>query len=240
MVLAPIATTSAIATTEKPRPSVSSVQTCSKLGLVTGNLNSDINKRLEKINQERKDSDTKLTGQRQEADTKLAQTRKEADSRKAEHYAKLEALATTDEQKQAVKTFEDTVSGALAIRRAAHDTNRTAFRAGVDAAIQARRSAIDLAVNTLKSDYQVAVVKAQATCAAGTAYKQAADQLKIDLTTARDKFKASKAVVSSIGDQVKALEATRKDANKVADDAFKATFDTALKQLLSAFGNQQV
>ncbi|MEI6237866.1 MAG: hypothetical protein WCP03_04690, partial [Candidatus Saccharibacteria bacterium] len=66
------------------------------------------------------------------------------------------------------------------------------------------------------------------------------DQLKIDLTTARDKYKASKAVISNIGDQVKALETARKDANKKADDDFKATFDTALKQLMGLFGNQQV
>jgi hypothetical protein len=209
--------------------------TCSRLDNVLDRLSSDVNTRVAKITTERQNNAAKLAANRSDWDNKIATARKNWDNTRNQYFAKLEAKATTDQQKTAVQTFETSVDAAVTVRRSAYDANRATYRSAVNTAITNNQSDIDQAIATLRSDYSAAVAKAQSSCASGTAYKDVAATLTADLQVARTKFKASRAANPNIAQTVKSLASAEKTADQTADQQFKASVNAAYAQLRTAF-----
>ena len=69
-----------------------------------------------------------FTANKQKWDTELATKRQQWDQQRQESFAKLEAKATTDAEKAAVKTYETAVINAVSARRVANDNARDTFR----------------------------------------------------------------------------------------------------------------
>lgn len=215
-------------------------QSCSRFDNILNKISSDADTRAGNLEKKRQTGSTNITKDRAEADNKIKTSRQGWDTKWKGMFAKLEAKATTDEQKTAVQTFETAIKDAVTTRRAAFDANRVTFRTGVDTAIANHKSAVSGAVTTLKSEYAAAVAKAQANCASGTAYKDVANQLKADLAAARDKFKSSKVGTENVGQQVKRLADARNQADKAATKTFNDTVKAATTALKQAFGSQEI
>ena len=227
-------TTYAVAT--NTNQSTTNENTCSRLDNVLDRLNSDVTTRVAKITTEHQANTAKLTKDRTAWDNKIAAARKSWDSIRSQYFSRLEAKATTDQQKTAVQTSETNINDAVSSRRSAYDTNRSTYRAGVDSAIDKNQADIDQAVTNLRSDYADAVAKAQDNCANGTAYKEVAATLTTDLQAARAKFRASRAANTNIAQIAQNLAAIEKTADQTADQQFKAAVNAAYQQLRSAFG----
>jgi hypothetical protein len=208
---------------------------CTRLNDVDSKIAGEENKRIDNYNTKRGKSDTSLAQHQTDRATKLAAARAKADAERQARFAKLEAKATTADQKAAVTAFEATVNQAVLTRRAAVDAADAAFHAAVDAATKTRRSQIDAAVSTYKSAIASAQSQAKISCAAGTDPATVRQTFATAAAAARANLKTSVQNADKVKDQLTALNATRKTAVEAAQAAFKATVAQAAITLKAAF-----
>lgn len=178
---------------------------------------------------------SKLAKSREERTSKLEDTRENGEAARNEQYAKLLGKATTDAQKQAVTTYQNTMTAAIKTRQAAVDAAIAAFRAGVDAALAANKKAVDAAVKKFAAAVTAAESKAKADCAAGTDPKTVKEQLKTSIEAARTQLEADRKAIAPLQDQINTLAKTRKTAVDKAFADFKKTADAAKAALKAAF-----
>lgn len=212
---------------------------CTNIGNNTAKITSGITAAKDKVSTARNERATQLTANRAKWDQDLSANRSKADQDRQSSFAKLEAKATTDAQKAAVKTYESTVADAVTKRRAANDAARTAFRNAVDTAIASQKATIDAQATIFSSAVSTAVTTAQAACIANPANGPAIrTTLQNSLKTAKDTYNAARKSDGNLGEQIKQLAATRNEAIKTADTTLQATVKAAREALKAAFGSQ--
>lgn len=170
-------------------------------------------------------------------DAKLAQLRTQWNANRDAQFTALEAKATTDAQKAAVKTFEATVKEAISAREAAVDGAKATFRAGVEKLIDQNgqgktdnREAFQAAVKT-------AFDQAQASCDKGTDPATVRTQLRAALEKAKSNFQSGKQTVPKVGTDIQALIDARNKTMNDAMTAFRQTMEQARTALKTAFGD---
>lgn len=212
---------------------------CQNVDKWTSTIETRLADREAKVVAKVKERDTNVANRRAERDANLENKRDGWDTNRAERYANLEAKATTEEQKQAVMDFEDTIDTAVAVRRAAIDGAITTFRGEVNKLVAARRQAVSAAVNTFKSAVAAAGTKAKEDCSNSVAAATVRQNYRAALKAARDKFQADKQAIDKIGTQMQALAQTRNAAVKQAVDSFVSTLQAAIAQLKLVFNNNE-
>ena len=170
---------------------------------------------------------------RLQREQKLVDFREKWEQNRERQYEKLQEIAQTDAQKQAVLEFKQTTETALTARKIAVDAAISAFRSGLDQLINNRKTTVENAKNTYRNTYQVAVQKAKEDCAAEVDANQVRTTFMATLRAGRDKYNSDRQGIEKIS--TKALVETRQAAFKKALDDFKTAMQTAREKLRTAF-----
>lgn len=214
---------------------------CTNLPTRLNTINSSVSNLSDKTSQAWSQQDQRQTANWQTVDQKVITVRQQADTTRSTNFAKLTARATTDAEKQAVQTYESSVSSTVTTRRSAFDTTRQDFRTGVTSVISTRRSTVVSQLNQFKSSVSSAVSMAEATCSDNsTSGAVARTTLVASLKTARVTFQSGRTGDDKIGPQIQQLAATRKAAFQAAEQTAQSNFTTERTALQNAFKNTAV
>lgn len=216
---------------------------CTNLSANATKITSSISNLTNKLNDARNAEDQKVSDNRTKWDSEIKAAQDKADQQRQDNFTKLMAKATTDPEKAAVTTYEQTITDAVNARRSANQQARTAFRSAVDAARSTRRSSVDGQVSTFTNAANAAIQTAQSACASdssitgGPAIRTA---FVTSLKTARTNFQAARKDDMKVSDQVKSLIATRDASIKSNDATFETAAKAARQTLQAAFGKTSV
>lgn len=176
---------------------------------------------------------------RAQRDEKTRQARSQAGIVTKEKFAKLESLATTDTEKQAVIAFETATRSAVDGNRRAVDAAVVAFRNGLDQVVDARISSVNAAIAAYKLSVEGALTSAQNACSGGGNATAIAQTFLQSASAARTAFFNSISA-GTISSQVKALIQTEAQALQQAAQTFKTAADGAAQALKLAFSQRPV
>lgn len=208
---------------------------CGRFAEVTGEMAGKMTEARNRIAERADDRESGLEDRRDTRDEKLSDIRSEQDARRLEWYAKLQAKASTDEERRAVETFRKTVDGAVEVRRDAVDAAIASFRSAVDSLVDGKKGTTDAAVEEFRKGVDAAVVQAKADCEAGKDPETIRNTFKESLKAARGKLVERRKTAEGIGSQVETLAKTRTESVRQAQDAFRKTLEQALAELKKAF-----
>lgn len=211
---------------------------CSKIDQVVAPIDQRFAEREAKLQAKRQETADNLTKKISDRDAHLAEVRATADANRKAEYAKLEARATTDAQKQAVAAFEATTDAAIAARKAAVDSAISMLRQNVAQAIATRKAAVDTATNTFKTAKTAAIQKAKTDCAAGVDAKTVRDTFKASMKTAQNKLKSDYQAIDKVKGSFETIRTEKKQALDKAFADFKTTMEKARTDLKLAFQQQ--
>ncbi len=191
-----------------------------------------------KLTQAWTNQDLQLTTKLQQIDTDVATRREQASVSLKENFTKLEAKATTDNQKMAVTTYKAAVSSAVSTRRAAYDSARQIFRDAVKAVTLTRRDEVSAQLTSFATTVDTAISTAKNTCTGnGKTGNAVHEAYQNSLKTAKNSFQEHRSSDEKIKGQIGALAATRDATFASTNVAFKASLELAKKDLQAAFDN---
>lgn len=209
---------------------------CKNIDNIVAKTSGEVSKRGGNASSEWQKRTGNIQTKRAEWLAKVTAARAEAAKKRDENFAKLDAAATTDTQKAAVAKYKQAVLDAVATRQAAHDANFDAYFKAVDALLSSQKSNSGGDVAAFQAAVAAAISTAKASCASGASADSIKSALNTALKAARENFKGQRTQdQSSIKTQLEALKKTRNDANKKANDTFKATVEAARTELKAAF-----
>jgi hypothetical protein len=179
---------------------------------------------------------SKIAAKRIEITAKVSANRLKADQQRTRRFAELEAKATTDEQKAAVKAYEESVLAAIAKHRAAVDAADKIFMDGVMSAVAERQTQLQVASATYTASVAAAVNQAKVSCAAGTKPATVRQTMTTALKNAQDKFRESQKSLSKATPNLNPLKAAHRAAIKQANADFRAELNAAVAKLKVVLG----
>ena len=177
---------------------------------------------------------SRRTDRRDSRDVKFDEKREKQDARRALLYTKLEGRADTDAEKAALVEFKKTMDTAVSTRRAAFDKAIEDFRTAVDNLIDTRKSSTSDNYAKFRTTVDRATAEAKADCEANVDQKTVMSEYQTAMKAAREAMKTDKGATEKIGDDIRALAATKKAAMESAMNEFKKTAETAREKLKSA------
>jgi len=181
-----------------------------------------------KVEQKRERIEERIEGRREERDQKYEQKREKWDANRADHFAKLDERAVSDEQKEITTEFQEAVVAAIRIRRDAVYAAIQEFRQGLDDAKIARKGSTDQAIIDFKASSEAAIEKAKAACEAGIIDpKTIQENLRNDLKTAKQEYIIARQEVEKVDTDMEALITAKREAIEEAQDAFKERLEQA-------------
>ncbi|MBU1132627.1 hypothetical protein KKC32_05295 [Patescibacteria group bacterium] len=180
----------------------------------------NLNKRMER-----------LTAQ----DGKSEQNRKRWDENRTNHFSKLEEKAQTDEQRQALIKFQESVNAAVSARRASMDAAKSAFREGISAKLQARKSKTDEVISAYRNGIDGIIEKINADCDTGADQKELRTTGMSALKNAKTKFQSDRKAIEKVNVSLETLLSTRKKAMEKAQADFKSALEKAKEELKSVW-----
>ncbi len=208
---------------------------CGRFAETTGNIAEKMSGVRIKIDELKGNREATMEDRRDTRDENLNGIRSTQDARRVEWYAKLEARATTDKQKDAVREFEKTVDMSVETRRDAVDAAIAAFRSGVDSLVSGKKNSAETAADVFQGAVDAAVAKAKADCEAGKDPETIRNTFRASLKKAKTELTASRKSVEGIGGQVDALAKVRNESIRKALEAFDASLKAATEKLKTAF-----
>lgn len=117
----------------------------------------------------RADQTGKIEENRQNRDIARQKGRSQRDAILLAHIAKLKERANTDAKRQAVASYEQIITAALAGRQTSVDAITAVYRTAANKAVADRQAALRIAVSALIATVKTAEEKAKTDCAAGIA-----------------------------------------------------------------------
>jgi hypothetical protein len=200
---------------------------------------SDMSTQMEqRLSQRKKTPENQFENWQEKAgqkDDELAKTRSAWDANRTAQFAKLEARATTDNQKQAVADFKVAVKSAIAARRAAVDTAIAAFREGVKSLIASRKEDVSSNFTAFSDEVKAAFDSAKSDCASGKDPATIRTNLRNAIQAAKAKFHSNKIETPKIGGNIQPLIDARRAAVQKAFSDFKSAMEKARTELKKAF-----
>ena len=188
--------------------------------------------------EKRSDRSGKTVEHRDSRDARLDENRAEQDAERMQWYEGLLAKADTDAERAAVAEFKAAMEKAVADRRTAVDVALETFRSEVDKLVAGKKSGTDTAATNFKTAYDKAIADAKSACEGDSPDSKAVRSAFMDaMKDARGDFQETRSGVAGIGEQVKALAATKNAAIKTAMESFKTTAQAARTKLVAAFGD---
>ncbi|OVE78974.1 hypothetical protein BVY00_01580 [bacterium G20] len=214
---------------------------CTNLPNTISKVSTDISNLKSKMTAERSKLDQQIAAGRAKWDQEIKNSRAKWDQERQGYFLKLEAKATTDAQKSAVKTYEAAITAAVNIRRTANDAARTTYYAGVDSAISNQRATVDGQVATFTGSVNSAESTAQSSCAATpSSGPDIRTTFQAAMKSARESYTAARKSDGNIKDQVKQLAQTRDASFKSNDATFDASSKAARDALKAAFKSTNI
>lgn len=194
--------------------------------------------RHKNVEQQRADRSGNAAERREARDAKLDENRAEQDAKRAQWYEDLLAKADTDAERAAVAEFKTTMEKAVADRRAAVDAALATFRSEVDKLVAGKKSGTDTAATDFNADYDKAAEAARAACEGESPDPETIRKSFMDaMKEARGDFQEARRSVAGIGDEVKALAATKNAGIKTAMEMFRSATEAARTKLAAALGD---
>jgi hypothetical protein len=221
---------------EVKHPKVESTAFCTKFTDATGQVSDDTTSRFNDLQSKFAQRGQKVDSDFKAVNDKLTTTRGDWDKKQTDSFAKLEAKATTDDQKAAVTAFEAAVKAAVTKRRAAVDAANTTFKTGVQAAVSGRQAQFKTAAATYKQAVAAALAAAKASCAAGVSPDTVRKNLQSALKTAKTNLETARKNAEKVGPNLDTLKAARKAAVDKANADYKVAIKAALATLKTALG----
>lgn len=182
------------------------------------------NEKLKNLKNSRDLRDAKLTELKQAVSTNLVAT-----------YAKIEALAKTNEQKTAVGNFKTAMENSVNARKNAITKAASDYRQEIDRIIVSRNSAIDTAVRNFKNSHQVAIQNAKTNCAAGVKPLIARTAIVSSINAAKTKLISDKQNIGTPALLVKSASVNYKNVIAKANQDFKTSVEKARVELKASF-----
>ena len=213
----------------------SSNEFCSKLTTATDKISSEVNKKKDELDKKKTEKSEKLKESQNEWAKKLTEFRTKEDTTRAENFGKLDELAKTDQQKAAVAAYKQAILAAVAARRTGHDTNQQTFLNAVKTLVSSNKQEVDNDKTVFANAVNAAIANAKASCAAGVPTNEVKAKLQSDLKSAREKFKTERKDDESMKGKIKALNETRREADKKVKETFKTATEIARETLKAAF-----
>jgi hypothetical protein len=219
-------------------PSQTTKTICNQITEIESKVGQRITDHKTKIQLKRQELHNHLIERQNQRDTQIQKNRTKWNTNRQEHYAKLEAQAKTDAQKQAVAVFKSTLEQAITTRKAKIDEAIQAFRSNISSTIANRQLAIDAAIKTFQDSQQEALLKAKTDCSNGIDPKIIRQTLHANLKAAREKFRSDIQKIEKIKNSIKTAAENRKQTIAKIQQDFKATLEKARLDLKTAFEKQ--
>lgn len=176
---------------------------------------------------------------RNSRDAKLEEARSEADQTRSLGYAKLMERAKNDDQKDAVKKYQNTIEESIDDRRDSVDAAIAEFRKGMDALVAKRQASMRTTRDAFTASVQAATKKLEADCAAGVTKEVLMDDFKAALKTGRDKLATDRKAAATLQAEIKALSEAKQKSIALAVTTFQAELKQAGDDLQAAFAEHQ-
>jgi len=177
-----------------------------------------------------------VAAQNKQSDLLSAQ-RANQDKLKKNTYAKLDAVAKTDAQKQAVTEFKAAADRAENARRETLDEATNAFRASTQNILSERKQAGQTAVTEFKDKIAGYIKNAETDCNSGTINPiMTRSALRTNSLTAQNKLISQRRTINqNAKSSLNTLIQTHKEARQKAADDFKAAMQNAAANLKQDF-----
>lgn len=212
---------------------------CARLSSISSKTGQRLADRDAKLEEKRNQIENRINEHRSGRNTRLEEKRIKWDTNRAEHFSMLEEKAQTDEGKQAVFIFIETISAAIAVRRAAVDRAIQNFREGIENIKASRMVSADTAISAFRNSIGTAYESAQSECDNGEDQSTIRQNLRNQLRTARQNFVEAKQEIGNQKTQMETLITTKREATKAAIDEFKAILEQARADFKAAVGTTE-
>jgi hypothetical protein len=173
---------------------------------------------------------------RENRDAWLSSKRDTQDDRHEALYARLGAVADTDAEKAALAEFKTSADAALATRRSAVDKAIADFRTAVDQLVVGKKDAAADAYEEFKTALDRAMSEAQADCSAGTDPATVRAEFSTAMKAAREDLRNDRVATAKLGDDIKALAETKRQAIQAAVGTYRVTMEEARAKLKTVLG----
>jgi hypothetical protein len=204
---------------------------CERFAETAGNMTkrmADVRSRFE----QRKESfGNPVADRRITSDENLNRARSDQDSRRLDWYAGLDERVTTDEEREAVEKFRETVDAAVETRREAVDAAVETFRDGVDALLAERRAAAESIADGFEKEIDEAVAVMKARCESGDDPETLRNAFQETLGSVKERVHADRESIADADEQIAALSEVRDAAITAASETFQDALDTAADAL---------
>ena len=192
----------------------------SDTGQKFGNSNAKLEQKRERIRE-------RIEERREKRDQGYEEKKAKWDANRAEHFAKLDEKAVTDEQEEVTTEFQQAVNAAIRIRRDAVNAAIQEFRQGIEDTKIARKGSIDEVVTAFRNSSEAAIGKAEADCGQGDDPKTVQERLRNELKVAKQEYVNARQGISGIDVDMEALIIDKREAIEKAQEDFKQALEDA-------------
>lgn len=201
---------------------------CNRVSKISSDTGKRFGSSKAKLEQKRERIRERVEERRQERDQRYEQKREKWDDNRAEHFAKLDEKAGTDEQKRIALEFQEAVNAAIRTRRDAVNAAIQEFRQGVEDAKLARKGSIDEAIVAFRSSSEAAIGRAEDDCEAGIIDpKTVQERLRNELKVIKQEYVRNRQRVEEIDADMEALITVKREAIEKAQDDFEQALEQA-------------
>jgi len=213
---------------------------CNRISKISSDTGKRFGNSNAKLEQKRERIEERIEERREERDQKYEQKREKWDDNCAEHFAKLDERAGTDEQKRVALEFQQAVSAAIRVRRDAVYGAIQEFRQGLDDAKIARKGSTDEAITAFRNSSEAAIEKAKADCEQeGVDPKTVQERLRNELKTARQEYVNTRQQAGRIDTDTEALVTAKREAIEEAQNDFKSALEQARDDFKADFPEEE-
>lgn len=174
--------------------------------------------------------------QRTQYDTWLAESRQAEDLQIDAAFRELSDGASSDEEKDATRAFEEAIKSAVKARRLAVDAAQNNLRNGIDNLMIKRKGSLETSIAAYKNETKVSFDRAQEAC--DTGLKNIREDIERDLGSAQRKFVGWQRGEGAFAKDQQALLAIHEAAIKQATDDFSQKVEKAKNDYTSAHSRE--
>ena len=201
---------------------------CNRVSKISSDTGQKFGNQNAKLEQKREQIKERIEERREERDQRYEEKKAKWDANRAEHFAKLDEKAGTDEQKEVTTEFQQAVVAAIIIRRDAVNAAIQEFRQGLEDAKLARKGSTDEATIAFRASSEAAIEKAKADCEAGIIdSKTVQETLRNELKAAKQEYISARQEIEKVDIDMEALITAKREAIEKAQDDFKQALEQA-------------
>ena len=201
---------------------------CNRISKISSDTGKGFGNNSVKLEQKRERIRERVEERREERDQRYEEKKAKWDANRAEHFAKLNEMAGTDEQKEVTTEFQEAVVEAIRARRDAVYAAIQEFRQGLDDAKIARKGSTDQAIIDFQASSEAAIQNAQAACEQDNPdSKEIQQTLRNELKAAKQEYISARQEVEKIDIDMEVLITAKREAIEKAQDDFKQVLEQA-------------